>query len=187
MRQLAATKMTFSDENLWYCLKTRPRQEMMAKQRLRSEIGVEVFCPMLRFERARRSGRARVTEAMFPGYIFANFRYALQHRQIASSNGVATIVSFGGLPAVVSSEIIDELRASVSCEETVEIPTVINPGEEVSVIEGPFKGLRAIVTRVVPARARVHILLELLGMEREIEVSEKAVLPDVFHPLVGTA
>jgi hypothetical protein len=29
----------------------------------------------------------------------------------------------------------------------------------------------------------VTVLLELLGMEREVEVSEKAVLPDMIHPM----
>ena len=44
-------------------------------------------------------------------------------------------------------------------------------------------GVKALVTRVLPARDRVAILLSLLGQEREIEVSSKAVLPDMRHPL----
>jgi transcriptional antiterminator RfaH len=67
--------------------------------------------------------------------------------------------------------------------ETIEIPTTLSVGEEVQVVEGPFQGIRAIVTSVMPARARVTVLLELLGMEREVEVAEKAVLPDVLHPM----
>ena len=148
-----------------------------------NEAGVEVFCPMLRFERARQSGRVRVVEAMVPGYLFARFCYDEQYRLVGTSNGVSTIVSFGGIPAVVPEAIISELRASVADGETVEIPTSLSVGEEVQVVEGPFQGLRAIVTNVMPARARVTVLLELLGMEREVEVAEKAVLPDVIHPM----
>jgi len=51
------------------------------------------------------------------------------------------------------------------------------------VIEGPFLGVRALVTRVLPARERVAILLNMLGQEREIEVSITAILPDARHPL----
>ena len=167
----------------WYCVKARPRQERSARNALLNEAGVEVFCPMLRFERARKSGRVRVVEAMFPGYLFARFCYGEQYRLVGTSNGVSTIVSFGGIPAVVPEAIINELRASVADGETVEIPTSLSVGEEVQMVEGPFQGLRAIVTGVMPARARVTVLLELLGMEREVEVAEKAVLPDVIHPM----
>lgn len=171
------------EELQWYCIKTRPRQERGAKLALVADAGVEVFCPLLRFERARRSGKARVTEAMFPGYLFARFDYASQHRLVATTNGVSTIVSFGGHPAVVSDAIIYELRNAVAEEETVEIPSQVAIGEEVQVVEGPFSGIRAVVTSLLPARARVTVLLELLGMEREVEVSAKAVLPDVRHPM----
>lgn len=170
-------------EEKWYCLKTRPRQERAAKRSLQSETGVEVFCPLLRFERARRSGRARVTEAMFPGYLFARFDYKAQHRLVRTTNGISTIVGFGGIPAVVPDGVICELKVSVTSEETVEIPNTIEIGEEVQVVEGPFRGIRAIVTNVMPARERVTVLLELLGMEREVEVSGQAVLPDARHPM----
>ncbi|MEI6034106.1 MAG: transcription termination/antitermination NusG family protein [Verrucomicrobiae bacterium] len=170
-------------DDQWYCIKARPRQERSAKLALLSDVGLEVFCPMLRFERARKSGRVRVTEAMFPGYLFARFDYAGQFRQVRTTNGVSTIVSFGGIPSVVPDDVIGELRAAVADGETVEIPTTISIGEEVQVVEGPFRGIRAVVTQVLPARARITVLLELLGMEREIEVSEKAVMPDTKHPM----
>jgi len=167
----------------WYCLKTRPRQERSAKSALGKEPGVELFCPLLRFERARKSGRVRVTEAMFPGYLFARFNFETHSRLVASANGVSTIVSFGGLPATLPDQVISELRASVADGETVEIPTKFSVGEEVQVVAGPFQGIRAIVTNLLPARQRVTVLLELLGMEREVEVSDSMVLPDVIHPM----
>lgn len=174
-----------STENVhWYCVKARPRQEQAAKTAMVNEAGLQVFCPMLRFERARKSGRVRVVEAMFPGYLFVRFCYETHYRLVGTSNGVSTIVSFGGIPAIVPAAIIDELRASVADGETVEIPSNLSIGNEVEVVEGPFRGIRAIVTSVMPARARVTILLELLGMEREVEVSEEAVLPDAVHPML---
>lgn len=174
-----------SEAPVWYCIKTRPRLEQTAKRGLLADVGLEVFCPLLRFERARSSGRIRVTEAMFPGYLFAKFCHAEQHRQVAATNGVSAIVSFGGVPAVVEDAIIDELRSALADGETVEIASTVRVGEEVNVVDGPFKGIRAVVTRVMPARARVTVLLELLGMEREVEVNEKAVIHDVHHPLAA--
>ena len=172
-------------EPVWYCIKTRTRHELAAKKWLQADMGIDVFCPLLKFERARSSGRVRVIEAMFPGYIFAKFAYVELHRQVAAANGVSTVVSFGGIPSVVDEAIIQELRSIVGGEETVVIPSTVRVGEEVQVLEGPFKGIRAIVTQVMPARARVMVLLELLGMEREVEVNEHAVMHDVHHPLAA--
>ena len=128
----------FSEELLWYCVKTKPKKEGVATRLLRGELGLEVFCPKIRFKRARSTGVAWVNEAMFPGYIFARFVYPELYRRIAATSGVA---------------------------------------------KGPFLGVRALVTRILPARDRVAILLNMLGQEREIEVSTAAVLPDIHHPL----
>jgi len=172
-----------SDELHWFCVKTRPRQEGSAKRSVIRDVGVEVFCPMLRFERARSSGRVKVTEAMFPGYIFARFNFRDQNRHVAASHGVSHIVKFGGVASIVHESIIQELRSAIVSEETVEILTNIQVGEEVKLITGPFSGVRALVTQVMPAQARVKVLLELLGMEREVEIESSGVMPDIVHPL----
>ncbi len=173
-----------STEN-WYCLKARPRQERTAKSTLIHDLDIEVFCPLLRFERARRSGRVKVSEAMFPGYLFARFDYEQLYRQVRTTRGISTIVSFGAGPVIVPNTIISELREAVSEGETIEIPTAIHIGEEVRILDGPFQGIQAVVTNVLPARERVTVLLELLGMEREVEIAEKAVIPNIPHPLAS--
>lgn len=180
-------KMThFEDEELhWFCVKTKPRNESAARRMLVRDVGIEVFCPMLRFERVRRSGKVKVTEAMFPGYVFAKFHYRTQHRHVAGTLGVSTIVRFGGIPSIVPDEVVAELRASVVDQETIEIPTNIQVGEEVQLLQGPFSGIRALVTQVLPAQERVKVLLEILGMEREVEVEAAQVLPKITHPLAG--
>ena len=183
MAPLPSDSPAFSEDPLWYCLKTGPKQEGIATRLLRAEMGLEVFCPKVRFKRARATGVAWVSEAMFPGYLFARFSYPALHRRIAATSGVSRILSFGGRPCVVEGSIIEDLRRHVADGETVEISAEIREGEEVKIVEGPFMGVKALVTRVLPARERVAILLNLLGQEREIEVSAKAVLPDAKHPL----
>jgi transcriptional antiterminator RfaH len=178
------TKLSpFRDELLWYCVKTKPKQEGIATRLLRAELELEVFCPKIRFKRARSTGVAWVNEAMFPGYLFVRFVYPELYRRIAATSGVAKTLSFGGAPCVVEDSIVEDLRRHVADGETVEISAEIREGEEVKIVEGPFMGVKALVTRVLPARERVAILLSLLGQEREIEVSSKALLPDMRHPL----
>lgn len=183
MSQERAENPLFREELLWYCVKTKPKQEGVATRLLRSEMGLEVFCPRIRFKRARATGVAWVNEAMFPGYLFVRFVYPELHRRVAATSGVAKTLSFGGRPCVVEDSIIADLRHHVADGETVEISAEIREGEEVKVVEGPFTGVKALVTRILPARERVAILLNLLGQEREIEISSSALLPDVRHPL----
>lgn len=175
----------FSEDLHWYCVKTRPKQEGVATRLLRADLGLEVFCPKIRFKRARSTGIAWVNEAMFPGYLFARFIYPELYRRIAATSGVARTLSFGGRPCIVEDRIVEDLRIHIDDGETVEILSEIREGEEVRVVEGPLSGVRALVTRVLPARERVAILLSMLGQEREIEVSSTAVLPDIRHPLSG--
>lgn len=173
----------FSDELLWYCVRAKPKQEGLVTRLLRQELGLEVFCPKIRFKRARATGVAWVQEAMFPGYLFVRFVYPQLHRRIAAISGVARTLSFGGRPCVLDESIIADLRMHVADGEIVEIAPDIREGEEVKVVAGPLLGVRALVTRILPARDRVAILLSMLGQEREVEVSVEALLPDLRHPL----
>ena len=183
--ELSTSESLYSEELLWYCIRAKPKQEGIATRLLRQELGLEVFCPKIRFKRARSTGVAWVQEAMFPGYLFARFVYPKLYRRIASISGVAKTLSFGGRPCVLDESIIADLRLHVADGEIVEITSEIKEGEEVKVIEGPFLGVRALVTRVLPAHDRVAILLSLLGQEREVEVAAGSLLPDVRHPLAG--
>ncbi len=172
-----------STEPLWFCLKTQPKHEKLAAQFLRGQVGLEVFSPVLRFQRATVSGKKWFEEALFPGYVFGKFAYRTHYRLVASSMGVTKIVGFGGQPSVVAEEVIAELRNYVRDNEVIEIVPEVVPGEEVTVLDGPFKGLRAIVTRVMPAKERVAVLLDLLGTQREVEVMLNRVVAGKVHPL----
>jgi transcriptional antiterminator RfaH len=176
-----------SAEPFWFCLKTRPKHEKLAAQFLRSHVGLEVFCPMLRFQRVTVNGKKWFEEALFPGYLFGRFPYYTHYRLVASSMGVTKIVGFGGVPAVVNEGVITELRQFVRDNEVIEIVPEVAPGDEVTVLDGPFKGLRAVVTRVMPAKERVAVLLDLLGTQREVEVTLNRVVPGKVHPLSGRA
>lgn len=173
-----------SEQNsAWYCLRTKPRQEAVATQQLRV-LGIEVFSPQIRFRRPRGRGVAWVNEALFPGYFFAYFDYQRQHRQIATTQGIAKIIGFGRVPFVVDLTLIEELRSSLTAEEVMEISCEVVEGENVNIVQGPFSGIQALVTRLLPSRQRVAVLFELLGQEREVEVGLDSLLLKKQHPLI---
>ena len=66
------------DEPAWYGLRTQPKHEHIAAANLGRNLGLEVFNPRLRLERATRRGVVRVIEPLFPCYLFV--RCALSNR-----------------------------------------------------------------------------------------------------------
>lgn len=116
-------------------------------------------------------------EAMFPGYLFAKFVYSKQHRSVECSHGIRGIIHFGNRLATLSESIVAALQSRVGAEEVVTVDSSIRIGQPVQITEGPFQGLEAVVTRLLPARERIRILLEFLGRTLETEISAAKVLP----------
>jgi transcriptional antiterminator RfaH len=161
----------------WYCLHTAPRQENKVAILLQRDLALEVFAPRIRFRRMRSGLPMWVTEALFPGYLFARFEYFERRRQINALPGVTSVVHFGEHVSPVPDAIMVELRALVRDNETVEVTADPQPGSEVVITGGSLSGLRVLVTRVMPARQRIAVLLELLGSNREVEIERDRVLP----------
>ena len=114
---------------------------------------------------------------MFPGYLFAQFLYRLHHRRVEHSSGIQCIVHFGDYIATIDPDTVAALQQRAGEEEMVTIDPEIQVGQSVRIAEGPFQGLEALVTRLLPARERVRVLLEFLGRSVETEVSKPKILP----------
>lgn len=154
----------------WFCLKSQPKHEHIAAAHLRQTGAAEVFLPRVRFKRATRQGRAWVTEALFPGYLFARFDWQASLRLVRHSRGVSGVVHFGERWPVIPDEVIRELQQAIGDADLRVLPSEFSPGDEVKLVDGAMSGLRAVVTRLVPARERVAVLMDFLGRQTTIEV-----------------
>ena len=76
---------------------------------------------------------------------------------------------------------MEALQQKTGEEEILTIDPEIQVGQSVRIAEGPFQGLEALVTRLLPAKERVRVLLEFLGRSVETEISTPKILP-VGHP-----
>ena len=172
----SSASLALVPDPVWFCLKTQPKREHLAATALRRQFGVECFSPRLRFRRMTQRGPVWFVEAMFPGYLFAKFVYAEQHRAVESSHGIRGILHFGDRLATLPENIVLGLQSRVGDEEVVTVDCSIKIGQSVQIIEGPFQGLEVVVTRVLPAKERIRVLFEFLGRSLEIEVSTAKVL-----------
>jgi transcription antitermination factor NusG len=86
------------------------------------------------------------------------------------------VVHFGDRWPIVPETVIEELRATVGADNVHVIREELRPGETVQIAGGVFHGLRAVITRVMPSRDRVAVLLEFLGQQTTVELPGGAVV-----------
>jgi transcriptional antiterminator RfaH len=94
---------------------------------------------------------------------------------IRYTNGISSLVQFGGRTVPVGDDVIAELQGHFADNEPVPVAEKLRPGSEVVVARGAFEGMRASVLRVLPARRRVEVLLDILGRPTAVEVDRHAV------------
>ena len=157
----------------WFCLRSLPKHEHIAAGHLKKIKNMEVFLPRIRFKRSTRQGMMWVTEALFPNYLFARFELQAALRQVQAARGVGGVVHFGQRWPV-----IEELKLAVGAEEMHTITNVLEPGDTVEIAEGAMRGLRAVVSRVMPGKERIAVLLEFLGRQTVIEVPAHLVVKE---------
>ncbi len=160
----------------WYCARTKPKSEHIAAANLRKNLNLEVFHPRLRIEKATQRGAVRIVEPLFPCYIFV--RCVIEDRiyEIKHSNGISSLVHFGYRVPKIEDSIIEELQECFEAEEPMMVENRLVPGDEISVVDGAFAGMRAFVLRNMPARQRVQVLLDILGRPTPVEVDRCSII-----------
>ena len=174
MKRNLLSIQTIIDQPAWYCARTQPKHEHIAAASLAQQLGLEVFNPRLRLERATRRGVVRVIEPLFPCYIFVRCAIGDQLNDIRYVTGIGSMVHFGRRIPSVPDAVIDELRQCFEAGEPMPIQDRIFPGAEVTVAEGAFLGSSGVVLRVMPAKQRVQILLDFLGRSTLAEVDRNS-------------
>jgi transcriptional antiterminator RfaH len=157
----------------WYCARTKAKHEHIAAASVRRNLGLDVFLPQLRMERSTRRGLVRVTEPLFPGYIFVQCPTPEQLNDIRYANGVSAVVHFGDRIPTIADSVIGELRECFQAGEPLAVEDHLPCGTEVVLTDGPFLGLRALVLQTMPAPRRVQVLLEILGRPTSVEVDRR--------------
>jgi transcriptional antiterminator RfaH len=162
----------------WYCLRSQPKHEHIAAAHLRRFEDVEVFCPRVKIQRSTRRGLVWFTEALFPNYLFARFEMTSHLARVRSCQGVSGIVHFGNDVPEVPARALADLRAYMQDTELKTVAFSIAEGDDVEIVEGPFRGQNGVVKSLLPARERVKVLLEVLGGATEVDLSLTAVFKE---------
>ena len=162
--------------NAWYAVYTQSRMESWARSNL-WERGFEVYLPLYR--RLRRHARRAdyVSSPLFPRYLFVRADLqAGQKPRIATAPGVGSIVSFGNRPSTVPERIIEEIREREDADGYVEISEAqgLNRGDAVQLAHAALCDQVGLFD-CASDNERVVILLNLLGRQVRVHVSERQV------------
>jgi len=163
-------------EPAWYCVHTKPKCEHISAAMLAQLEGVEAYCPRIRFQRSTPRGKVWFTEALFPSYLFAKFDWDENIRAVKHAQNVIRVIEFGGTYITIPEKHIQELRQEMGGLEVREVKATLKVGDAVELAEGPMRGFKGIIDRLVNGEDRAQILLEFLGREIRFEIDSDKLL-----------
>ena len=164
--------MGANDKDCWYAVSCKPRQETVAEENLQRQ-GFNVYLPRIQVRRRRRGQWLDVVEALFPRYIFILIN-PLQRSTapVRSTRGAVGLVRFGGKPAEVPANVINELmrREDLASGLHLDNRALFCAGDSIKLTEGPLAGMEGVFNQE-DGEKRVIVLLELLGKANRVTVS----------------
>ena len=173
LRSLLSDELVIKMLN-WYLVQLKPNGHRLAKTNLEKQ-GFNMFLPLQNV--TKRSAHKFVDRLvpLFPGYMFVELDTTQNAwRKVNSTLGVARIVSLGGTPTPIPSEIVNEFISRCDGDGVLCPTQVLEFGQDVQVLRGPFANFVAQVEEISPDQ-RVWILIDLLGQSSRISVTKDAI------------
>lgn len=162
----------------WYVVHTHPKQEERTCSNLQA-WGLETLNPKLLVNKCNQytDKLTRVVKPLFPGYIFARFRFNDMYHRIRFTRGVHSLVCFSNRPAPVDEEIISLIRSRIGTDGFVKTLAELKAGDEVVINDGRFQKLHGVFEREMQEADadRVTILLSSVSFQAHVVVDRALV------------
>jgi len=153
----------------WFAIYTRPKNEKKVVEGL-EKLGIEVYCPMVTQIKQWSDRKKKVEMPLINSYVFVNIED--KNRNIVFEvPGVVRYLFWLGKPAIIQEQEIDTLKASLKgIFSSVEV-NGIEPGDSLTISQGPFQGKEGVVAHV--DKNKIRLVLKELGVlitiSKEIE------------------
>ena len=169
----------------WYVVHSYAGYENRVKANLESRTQslnmedyiYQVEVPVHQVTEIKGGKRQQVAEKVLPGYILV--RMDLTDQSWAAVRNTPGVTGFVGLSSRPSPLSLDEVASLLAPEpeeqvkETEAKRTVVEfePGESVTVMDGPFATLPATVNEINPDTQKLKVLVSIFGRETPVELS----------------
>jgi transcription antitermination factor NusG len=183
MRMELGDRVEMERSSRWNALHTRYQHERQVEAML-SAKGFETFLPTYDSFRKWKDRTKRISEALFPGYLFIA-DVTERRLQVMTTPGVCAIVSVGGTPATIPEHEIEAIRKCVSDAGKVEPHPYLQGGDVVRVQSGPLSGVEGILVRKKDS-CRLVVSVEILGRAAAVEINAACVSKASWGRSLGT-
>ncbi|HBN26848.1 MAG TPA: transcriptional antiterminator [Desulfobacteraceae bacterium] len=156
----------------WYALRTRSRFEDKVHAALLKKT-FKTFLPKVLVKSKRRDRNKMIRVPLFPGYLFVKTNLdPHEHVEILKTTGAVRLIgnSTGAIP--VENGKIDSLKIMVEATDSVSTGKMIQEGEAVLVVRGPFSGVTCLFLRY-KGQGRVVASINALGQSAFVEIEEE--------------
>ncbi|WP_396586906.1 transcription termination/antitermination NusG family protein [Bermanella sp. R86510] len=150
----------------WYLVQCKAKESFRACQHL-TQQGFECCHPTMPTKQTKANPKGE--GPLFPYYLFVKANQELPMGKIRSTRGVLRIVGAKGTPLTASQQLIDELTQRSEWLWQQPAQPEYSPGDRVTINQGCFAELEAIV-KTQNSQERVILLLNLLNREVTVEM-----------------
>ena len=155
----------------WAVIRTKPNCEKLAIENLKRQ-DFTYYQPRILERRIKKQKPQLVEVPLFPCYLFVQI--GQQWRSLQYTYGVASVVSVGGTPAVISDDIITNLKKREH-NGFIQLPKarLFKIGDTVSIKDGPLTGQKGLVERMNGSE-RQKVLLALLDSRLRVLIDDSS-------------
>ena len=170
----------------WFVLRVASNKESPVRETLLRKVQIEgmedlVGRIMVPTEKTKtlKGGKQRITETkLYPGYVFVEMRLEPDGRipqdvffLIKETTGVGDFVGTAGRPTPMGpNEVEKMLFDSRRPEETPQVKMEFEPGDNVTIKEGPFENYEGTVDDIIPEKGLVRVLVTIFGRQAPVEL-----------------
>ena len=171
-------KQEFTGERHWYAIHTYSGYENAVQRNLKQRIEslqmedkiFDVVVPIEKKIKVKGTKRVEVEEKVYPGYILVDMIVDDNSWYVVRNTPRVTgFVGAGTTPVPLSQKEIDYLLNKMKSGE-VEHEIVVEVGDLVSIIDGPFKEFEGKVSEVDKSRGKLKVLVNMFGRETPVEL-----------------
>jgi transcriptional antiterminator RfaH len=160
----------------WHLVHTKPKQENSALTNL-AQQGYQCYLPRCKSEKLRQGKLVVVSEPLFPRYLFIKLG-GKSPSPIRYTKGVCQLVTFGNQPALVTEQLITQIR-NQECQASSSPLPLFKAGDTIQLINSPLQGFEGIYL-CRNSDQRAHILIHFLNQQVSTLISPSKIMKSSY-------
>jgi transcriptional antiterminator RfaH len=125
------------------------------------KLGIDVYCPMVTQMNQWSDRKKKVESPLIRSYVFVNLEEK-DRNSVFEVHGIVRYLYWLGKPAIIQDNEIELLRDSLKGILTSVEVEGIQPGDSLTITNGPFQGKEGIVSQV--EKNKIRLVLKELGV-----------------------